>query len=475
MKSKFIAILLACLCVFLLCTGCGMGTYFENDRRAQTSDPSDPSGAVGPDNPTENDETHYTVTVYFGSAAFAPPEGADITVVWRSKNDVVRVPLGTDGKADAGELDGTYSVYLTGLPSVYTYDPNGYTATSSERKVSILLTSVREPDSGDGSNMYTNNGCYTVRDDGTYRVNVASENASLFYEYKPRSAGVYSIVSWVNVYDDQINPLFHLYLGNSQNKWFSRTLDGGGAASDGGFTKNFRYEFSVSANEVGNVCTFAVGATTRSHEYPVYVDFAITYIGDYVSDYMDIRPQAAKQARGKTAERKPGQEYVYADMGTKLYDASKFRLSPNTGRYHVYDQDKYADNPYGYGVGYGPMLLCDITAAMPSYRVVDSLYAAVSVGPSASNYLMLYNMWVEEEQKFATFDYTDFIRIDYYGVCNSDGRCYVTEELRVFLQKFAENHSLYTDGVGPGENTPEDAGYSANQDALWLFACGFYE
>ena len=258
-------------------------------------------------------------------------------------------------------------------------------------------------------------------------------------------------------------------------KWFVRTLDGGGAASDGGFAKNFRYEYAVAKNEVGGVCTFAVGGVSKTQEYPLYVDFCIKYIGEYTGSYADIRPQAAKEARGKTPEPKPDETFFGADMGTKLFDASQYALSPNTGKYHRYDPELYKDNPYGFGVGYGPMLMCALTAAMPAYTVVTSLYEANSVGPNGSNYLMLYNMWIENEQKFATFDYTNFIRIDYYAVRNSRGYCYVTEELRKFLQKFAENHSLYTDGVGPGIGTPEAGGYSANQDALWLFACGFYE
>lgn len=475
MKNKFLAVLLICLFMLLCCSGCNIGNYLENDKRKPTTDSSNPS-----DNPTKPtdpivDDSHYTVTVYLGSEIFKPAEETDVTVVWRSKNDVVRVSLGQDGKADAGELDGTYNVYLSGLPSEYTYNPNGYIATSDERKLSVLLTTVRQPESGNGSNMYVGNGCYSIRDEGTYRANISRENATLYYEYKPRSAGVYSIESWVNVYDDEVNPLFDLYGGTSVYKWFVRTLDGGGASVDGGFSKNFRYEFSVAASEVGSVCSFAISARSKLKEYPVYVDFAITYLGPYTNSYSDVRPQTATQARGKTPNKKDGEQYVYADMGKKLYDASKFKISPNTGRYHVYDEVKYADNQYKYGKGYGPMLMCDITNALASYSVVGSLYDAISVGPNQSNYLKLFNVWIEEEQKFAIYDYTNFIRVDYYGVCNSDGRCYVTEELRVFLQKFAENHSLYTDGVGPGMGTPEEAGYSANQDALWLFACGFYE
>lgn len=477
MKSKVLAILLVCMFVLLSCVGCNLGSYYENNKKdpnadTGTNNPSD-NPNVDPDDPIANDK-HYTVTVYYGSSVFEPTEEMNITVVWRNKNDVVRAPLGQNGRADAGELDGTYTVYLEGLPSDYSYNPNGYTATSNDRSVSILLTSIRNPDSGNGSSLYVNNGCYSVRDDGTYRANISDAEATLFYEYKPRAAGVYVIESWVNIYDDAVNPIFTLYGGTNSYKWRVGKLEGG-AFIEGGHTKNFRHEFTVAASEVGNVCTFEIGADVKSKEYPTYVDFAISYLGPYTSSYADIRLQSAKQARGKTPEPNAGETFVYADMGTRLFDASKFKVSPNTGRYHVYDAEKYADNPYGYGKGYGPMLMCDLKGSLPSYTVVPSLYNSISIGPSGSNYLMLYNMWLEDEQKFAVFDYTNFIRVDYANVCNSDGKCYVTEELRTFLQKFAENHSLYTDGVGPGEGTPEEGGYSANQDALWLFACGFYQ
>lgn len=479
MRNKIWAIILICLLVLLSCASCDMGSYYENDKRPTVDSNTPGNNPVDPDNPDDPnnpvvDDKHYVVTVYFGSQVFVPSEDMDITVVWRSKNNVVRVPLGQDGKADAGELDGNYSVYLTGLPSEYSYNPNGYSATSNARKVSILLTSIKKPSSGNGGDMYVNNGCYTVIEYGTYRTNVDGEDSKLFYEFKPDKSGVYSIVSWVNIYDDSINPYIHLYSGSTAFKMYSRMIDGGGAASDGGFCKNFRYDFAVSDDEIGNVCTFAVGAVSKTNDYPLYVDFAITYVGPYTRDYFDIRPQQAQQAIGKTPEPKKGESFVYADMGTMLFDARNFKVSPNTGKYHVYNLEKYADNPYGYGVGYGPMLLCDIKNTTPSYQVT-TLYNANSVGPSNSNYLKLYNVWIEKEQKFAVYDYTEFIRVDYNAVCNSEGKCFVTEELRTFLQKFAENLSLYTDGVGPGEGTPEYNGYSANQDALWLFACGFYE
>ncbi|MDE7158437.1 MAG: hypothetical protein K2N74_02580, partial [Clostridiales bacterium] len=434
-------------------------------------DPSDPN-----DPPVTVPDTHYTVAVYYNNKPFEPGE-LDITVVWRSNSSATRQPLNAEGKADAGELDGDYNVYLMGLPDTYTYNPNGYKAPdeNGSKQIQILLTSVQEPASGDGSNMYGNRGCYQTRLEGTYRAVLKNEKQVLFYEFTPSAAGVYIVESWANVYDDELCPKIDVYGGTSANKWFVRTLEGGGAALEGGFSKNFRWEIAVDQSEIGNAFTFAVHAVSKSGQYPVYVDFSIKRIGKYTNEYADIRPQAAKDIKGKTEEPEAGKTFVFADLGTQVFNASKFKKSPNTGRYHLYDMDLYADNPYGGGIGYGPILYCAITKSIESYTVIGSLYTANVVGVNRSNYLMLYNSWIEAEQKFATFDYTNFIRSDYYRICNSDGVCYVTDELKAFLQKFAVNHSLYTDAVGPGEGTPEYNGYTANQDSLWLFACGIYQ
>jgi len=476
-RSKTFAILLIVLSFVFCLSGCNLGSYIQNGTDKPPAGTTDPSEPDNPDTPKPDDPTasHYTLTVFFDNKPFTPGD-TDVVAVWRNGNAVTRVKLGADGKADAGELDGDFNVYLTGLPQEYVYNPNGYKATSDARNVSILLTSVTEPQSGDGSNMYGNKGCYFTRKEGNYRAEIKRENGVLYYEYQPMDSGRYVVESWVNIYDDEVNPLLHLYAGNSQNKWFERTLDGGGAASDGGFTKNFRYEFAVDLSGVGASWTFAVGASSKAQSYPVTVDFEIKKIGEYTSDYEDERPQAAKEAKSMTPEPKAGETFVFADMGTKVFDAKKFKKSPNTGFYHLYDAEKYADNPYGtYGKGYGPMLMCAINKKIPSYTVVTSLYTANKVGVNGANYLKLFNVWIEEEEKYAIYDYTNFIRIDYYRICNSDGVCYVTDELIAFLQIFAENHTLYTDGVGPGAGTPEAMGYTANQDSLWLFACGFYE
>ncbi|MDE6613813.1 MAG: hypothetical protein K2K28_04605 [Clostridia bacterium] len=478
MKKKFLTLIIAFLCALICLSGCGLGSYIENNNNKDTpnktepeippDDPNDPGGTAPP-----ADGKHYVVTVYLGTQIYKPAD-EEIFVVWRNDFSVERVLLGEDGTADAGELDGDYYIYLEGLSDKYTYNPSAYTATSEERKVSVLLTTVRSPESGDGKGLYSSEGCYQVKYDGTYRASVSGSNKVLYYEYKPEAAGYYSVTSWVNAFENDINPYIQLYNGTIGNKWFERRLDGGGFSVDGGYTKNFRYEYRIDRTEVGHAFTFAIGAESKSGDYPVKVDFAITYEGEYVSSNNDIRVIRAKEARIKAKEKSADEVFTYADFGKKNFDAKNFKFNDNTGFYHYYSETLYGNDPFSYGKNYGPILCCALTSPLPSYTIT-TLYNANAAGlGNGSNYLRMYNVWIEEEQKFAVFDYTAFVREDYYRVCNSEGMCYVTQELKEFLQTYAERQSLYTDGVGAGEGTPEYLGYTANQDALWLFACGVY-
>ncbi len=489
MKKKFIIFVTAFLSAILLCSGCGFGSYIDNVKPNSPVNPAPPVNP-NPDNPDDPDNpappaepsSHYTVTLYYGTQPYLPGE-EEITVIWRNNFSVHRALLGADGKADAGELDGDYSIYLEGLSSKYTYNPSAYTATSDEHNITILITSVRSPESGGGTGIYS---CYKLKYEGTYRQNVTSSTRVSYYEYRPEAAGIYSVVSWVNAYENEINPYIQLYGGSIGMKWFERQLDGGGFAMDGGYTKNFRYEYMIDRTEVGHSFTFAIGAETKSGEYPVNVDFAITYEGPYSNSNSDVRVIRAKEAKNKASEKNAGEEFVYAnelsssgkkspsDSLIKNFDANNFKYNENTGVYHYYSTELYGNNPFGYGKNYGPILCCALTPELPSYTIT-TLYNANATGlGNGSNYLKIYNVWLEEEQKYVVLDYTAFIREDYYRFCNSEGMCYVTQELKEFLQVFAERHSLYTDKISSGEGTPEFLGYTANQDALWLFACGVY-
>lgn len=485
MKKRILAVLLVLLCLITCLAGCNIGSFIENNGKGNQGDvkPADPDNPDNPDNPDVPVEpavpdTHYTVALYYQNKPFIPGE-LEITVVWENESTAKRVPLGKDGKADAGELSGEYGIHLEGLPDAYVYNPKTAHATYDEHKVTILLANIRNPERGDGKGLYASEGCYSVRYDGTYRAKINKEGEYVYYEYTPTSSGVYSIESWANVYEDKINPVVRKYSGSIAYKFNPVDIDGGGYSLDGGYTQNFRYECMVDKKEVGSAFTFAVTAKSRTGEYPVYVDFAITYEGKYTNPSLDVRTKRAEQALVKAAEPKPGEVFTFADErslfggGAQLvFDEENFRYNPNTGYYHLYDEVRFADNQYKYGKGFGPILCCALTKTLPSYSTT-TLYKADFVG-LGQNLLKIYNVWLEDEKKYCVYDYTNFIKVAYYKVCNSDGVCYITEELKEFLQKFAEHQALWTDRVAPVEGSPEENGYTANKSSMWLFACGVY-
>lgn len=480
MKKRFITLFICLLCTVFVFSGCGLGSYITNNKDKGNGgilNPGGPNGSGGPENPGKPAESNdYTATVYYNNKVFDPGD-YEITVVWRNSLSIVKEPLGADGKANAGVLDGDYNVYLEGLPDIYSYNPGGTMATDDQKNVAILITDIRKPVSGTGTGMYN---CFVVNHDGTYRAEVKKEGQYVFYQYAPMSEGWYKIESWVNAYDDEVDPYIQRYGGTFANKWPEELITAGGFQLAGGFTKNFRYDVQIAKQYVGNTFTFAVTAASKFNEFPVKVDFAITYMGEYRDSYYDVRTVRAKEATVQAAEPEPGETFKFADMGTYTFDMANYKFNDETGLYHRYDTVLYADNSYGYGVGYGPVLYCNIKNAIPSYTRINSLYTAhaVSTPYGTDNFLLFYNVWLEDEQKHVTLDYKEFIRQDYGNVCNSQGYCYVTTELKEFLQDFAMQRELWTDGVDeplPGEYfTPEHRGYFAKQDALWLFACGFY-
>lgn len=472
MKKKLLALISVFTCAVICISGCGLGNYLESGNNKKPDDTQITKPPEG-ENPEVKDE-NYKLSVYVGTERYRPGD-REIMAVWRNDTDVYRVPLDENGTANAGKLDGDYLVYIEGLPDEYAYDSNGCFATAEDKSVSITLVEFNSAVSGTGESLYINDGCYLVRHEGFYRATVKNEWTKVYYQYTPENAGFYSVESTVAVYADDVNPIIDVYNGSTGFKMYNRTIDGGGYTLDGGYTKNFRYEVRVDRKEVGNSFTFAVGAQSKDKSYPVNVDFRIKYEGEYVSGNSDVRVQRAAENKVKAAEPNRNEKFVFADEDTKIFDMRKYKYNPDTNWYHRYDERLYNDS--GYGKGYGPVLCCAIDKAIPSYPLTK-LIDAHEVGKAAGfsfNYLKLYNIWLEDEQKFVVYDYTNFIREDYYRVCNRDGVCYVTPELKQFLQVFAENHSLYTDGVGAGEGTPEACGYNANQDALWLFACGYYK
>lgn len=453
-----------------MCTGCQLGDYRDDPgslggQGGTSSGDQERDEIDQPSSPSEN-EGSYTVTLLYKNTPFYP-NGEEINVIWHGQNDDRVVKLNDDGTADAGELDGDYDIYLSGLPEEYSYNPNIYYATADKRNVIINIVDIETPVIGDGgvnanpSSMaiYRDGGCYVVKYQGTYRVTVEKDQI-LYFEYQPQTSGKYSVESWCNIYEDSVNPIVDIYSGTLAYKWYTESRDTGGPTLDGGYTKNFRYEINIA--NVGPTYTFGIKAVSKTGEYPVTVEFAITNEGPYESASDVIKIKYSEEADGLDAPEAIG-TYKYADLGTKLFNLS-VKLDPDKGVYRLYNSQTNT---------YGAYLCASITSKVPCYPTT-SLYEANHIGGSSNNYLKLRE-WSDEYGEMIIYDYTDFIRVSYAGVCNDDGVCYVTEELKEFLQLYAVRHNLWTDNEGTTEGTPEDNEYGADQDNLWLFACGFYE
>lgn len=513
--KKTIVTALGCLVLALcmLCTGCELGSYqdhpgavgkdnTESDAAGATDTPSEnatgdaetsdetASGetATGETDTPPSADTPYTVSLFYKNKAFAPGD-AEIEVIWQSidSDTVVTVPLDENGEAGAGVLDGDFNVYLSGLPETYSYDPNIYKATGNSRHVDINIVEITQPVRGDGGvnskpalSVYQSGGCYVVNYQGTYRATV-EKGQTLYYEYQPTTAGRYVVETWVNVYDDEINPVMEIWGGTVAYKWLQETRDTGGAALDGGFTKNVKYEINLA--NVGPSYTFGISAVSKTGEYPVTVDFCITYEGPYDKERDVTKVIDAEEAKYQPKPKSDGLTFHYANMDTMVFNENHYAYDGDMGVWRVYDPEKYADND-----GWGPYLCAIITETIPCYSET-TLYEAYQVGGSPGQG-PFYNrlrpkVWDDEVGGYVTYDYEAFIRTAYAAKCNEDGVCYVTQELKEFLALYAKTYNLWTDGVCPCPTTedgdlidpitPEDYGYGASEDSMWLFACGFYE
>lgn len=482
--KQYVAAGLSCLAlVALLLSGCGLGSYNElpgkeNDSASETvgDGGTTDTAPIGGDENDPDAETPYTVALFCNNLPFDPeedPDGDPVEVIWHGSSGIYSATVDANGEASAGVLDGEFDVYLSGLPEKYSYNPNLYRADGENRRVEIDLVTLTEPDSGDGginasggNGVYTSNGCYKVSKQGTYRVTCQKKGQYFYFEYKPTAAGYYVVESWSNVYDDMVNPLLEVYSGNVGAKYFQERLDGGGAALDGGYTKNFRYEIALTS--VGNTYTFGVSAESKTGEYPVTVDFAITYVGPIESESTTTVVVKAEKANKLT--KPSGNTFVYADRGTTNFDETHYAFDESVGVYRVFDEETYASTD-----GWGPYLCVQIANRVPSYSVT-SLYDASSVGSPPDNQLQLS---VVTDDGTVKYDYTDFIRVSYYAKCNADGVCYVTQEMKEFLDLFARlvngGRGLWTDDFSPMQGSPQDLGYSASANGMWLFACGYYE
>ncbi len=501
MKRKIIALLLLLSLVFSA-VSCGERVPATNPGGNGSGEPSgggndDPSNGGDDENGEDGGEETaavYTATVMLDGKPYTPPSQSNpdkaMKVRWTDGQSTYTEPVGSDGKASASGLDGDYSVTLLNIPSGYTYNPNIYKATSDKSDVQIDLIKITKA-LGDGTELYR---CIKIKKTGSYRAEIIKAGQVVYYEFTPTKAGIYHVESMVDISANMYNPVLKVYTGTSAAKFEQDEIDGGGASST--YTKNFLYKLNIDEVYLGNTFTFAVRVEGKDTVYPTYVDFTVSYKGTYEEDFAEstlILPEFdfydterfptgyVDYLNSNMAEF--GDEWVDAAErvdGKKVFNEEGFRLNPDDGFYHVYDEVKYALTG-----GWGPILYADIS--IPHIFSIDGAglnsieYAgnkALTVSEGTEN----YKLFIEGFLGVTDLEAGHNFFCDANCPCRKDnangggclessncqnclsscrpvpdkaynmkgyadyavnGRVPVTEELKIFLQKFSESQRYF--------------------------------
>lgn len=231
------------------------------------------------------------------------------------------------------------------------------------------------------------------------------------------------------------------------------------------------------------------------------VDTTLDHNGEIVYDNdCLIRDYAAQKLSDRFASYEGtgtllGAETDYYPEGSSTpvlaFRGENYKLSSVTGVYHKYDAVAYADDPYGYGAGFGPVLFGKITSAtrfIPSalstieyagnkaltiengtenYKLFVEGYAAMQAMANtpidSSGQLTGMPAGFPDEYK-GVLGYADFV--------NGNGVVPVTPELMDFFQRFSVSQRLFNDGNGYAETAEPKV--DALEEDQWLFACCYY-
>lgn len=479
MKSKIRRIFLFFLCVVMTLGMAACGTVVSGDGTGGSVGGSTDGGSSTGD---KYDEAQtFTVTIVPEvkvSAAYL----TTIKVIWtdlESNNGASYTAYcDSNGKAEITDLDGDYMVTLSGLPDGFTYNPNddSHIATNYEPDVTIDLYKLTAlPDGKGGTNFYQD--VCEIKSIGAYRAVLTADNFEdgVRFRFAPTYQGKYSIESIIDVTANVINPLLDMHYGSKAfvNEQTWETYDGGGVEST--YTRNFRWEFQLE--NVGNVFSFRIYADALDKNvFPVNIDFIVDRDGEYVDDADDT----------DTIVVNPTEDF--SANADKAFEGT----SGKTFKYFAhYEQEKYQRND---GVLDGSYVKLDETDGY--YYIVDGeyknrLYAKISADSeiietedaSGFNYPLIrlnkLKIYDEDLGKDVYYNYQSFIRSGYSNYTNADGVYPVTEELKLFLQRYSVSQRLFNDGNGIAEkinvNGVDMPFYQSSASNQWLFNCGYYE
>ncbi len=170
--------------------------------------------------------------------------------------------------------------------------------------------------------------------------------------------------------------------------------------------------------------------------------------------------------------------------GQHFFLTENYKLNEATGFYHRYSETDYADDPYGYGVGFGPILYAQLSTPT---RFMDMPFHIIEYqgNKALTLYGMNYKMFIEGYDNINTnlqsipgnagFTNCPEGLVDlrgYYDYTVDGGLFPVTQEVKDFLQNYSTFHRLFNDGNGVAEWY--EPRFDAGDLDQWLFACGYY-
>lgn len=468
-RNKILFAFLAVLLLAATLAGCAVQT--------PTARPTDSEETTAPPAVTPPSGDAFTVTLRYNGGVYVPT--STVSVQWTDGASIHQAPVGQNGMASVTGLDGDYRVTLSGLPEGLAYNPNAHVATNRSRNIVVDIYDII-PTKGSGKNLYAN--IIDMSQMGVYQTaELTSGTKKIYYQFVPTQAGTYSIETWMDVTENDVNPKIDVYNGSVAYKVFAYTQDDGGA--EGIYTKNARFTVQVAAEQIGSVFAFGIKATSKSESYPVKVTFALQYNGGFSltkTQYQMILPTETWRPYDGEVTSGNGYTFVYPEVpmgGYNMFIGSMFKLNPETGFYHLYDEETGT---------YGPVLYADISVATRfidrSFTTIEQENKALTVSPTEC-----YKLFIEGWAGLAAVGYDDSWQtgmteaelnkyrgaVSYAAYSNSDGRAPVTEELKTFLQKFSTSQLLFMDGDGWVETNP-DVSVDAFEEDQWLFACGYY-
>ena len=496
--KKFKRITLSLLCILLAVLTASCGEYSP----AVGGTNNTGSTVQGSQKPTENGDDPFTVKIMYDGQQYIPTE--PIYAHWSDGYSIHNAAFDEKGVASVTGLDGDYKVTLSSIPEGYSYNPNAHKATNINRDIVIEIYKIT-PTKGSGSGPYS---CIEIDKTGMYSAVIESEDDALYYQFTPRSSGMYSVLSWVDVSSDSVNPMIDVYHGSSQFKVFGYTLDDGGEC--GQYTKNFKHEVKISSDGIGQAFTFAVKGYSKEQKYPITVNFAVQLDGGFERN-KTVSTLIVPTEKFRRAPEFDKSVYTFVgaetlDRGNYIFDGSRYGLNEDDGYYHVYNEAT--------GKFDGPVLYAYVSQPC---RFLDAAFIHIEMrgnkALTVSNGTENYKLFIEGFSSLLTdppgdngpyFCTTDCpCRLDkdcegactegcekcgpdcrpcpaeamgkggYGDYCNSDGVYPVTAELKDFLQKYSTSQLLFFDGNGYVETNPVIK-VDAKEEDQWLFACGYY-